>query len=173
MPRDARATAVLLGAPPATATLIRDTLLRGACGASSVPALHGWGVHLMCRKPQSAAFLVSASPHPCPHPGQKLASSSSVGFCSPCRTYVQGDLCHLSRGTCRVQGAVLVLRSGRNRSRTPIPFRRIPCTLGLLLGAVYLLCASTAFQKLPLTRADGQQEQRDHVRASAQARKHG
>ena len=99
----------------------------------------------MCGKPQSAVFLVSASPHPCPHPGQKLASSSSVGFCSPCRTYVQGSvtICsvrHLSWGICRVQGGVLVLRSKKSRSRTPIPFRRIPCILGLLLGAVRRHC---------------------------------
>lgn len=35
---------------------------------------------------------------------------------------------------------MLVLRSRKTRSRTPIPFRRIPCILGLLLGAVHRHC---------------------------------
>ena len=93
---------------------------------------------------------VCVSPPP-PRPKAEAGPLLLGWFCSPCRTHVQGDLCHhlsvqlLSPGTCCVQGTVPVLRSRRNRSRTPIPFRRVPCILGLLLCAVHLLCASTAY----------------------------
>ena len=151
MPRNARATAVLPG-PPRTTTLIWDTLLRGASGASSMLALQGRGMHLRYENPKAKRRLprVCVSP-PSPPPRAEAGPLFLGWFCSPCRTHVQGDLCHhlsvhlLSPGTCCVQGTVPVLWSWRSRSRTPVRFRRIPCILGLLLCAVHLLCADTAY----------------------------
>ena len=130
--------------------LIWDSLLCGACGSSSMPALQGRGAHLMCENPKAPPPSCCVSP-PSPRPKAEAGPLLLGRLCSPCRTHVQGDLYHhlsvqlLSPGTCCVQGTVPALQSRRNRSRTPIPFRRIPCILGLLLCAVHLLCASTAY----------------------------
>lgn len=102
------------------------------------------------KTPKRRLPRVCVSP-PSPPPRAEAGPLLLGWFCSPCRTHVQGDLCHhlsvqlLSPGTCCVQGTVPVLRSWRSRSRTPVPFRRIPCILGLLLCAVHLLCAGTAY----------------------------
>ena len=175
MPRNARITAVGLGAPPATATLLRDTLLSGACGASSIPALQGRGMHLMCRKPQSAVFLCLRLPTHAPTQGRSWPPPPRVVFAPCVGPTFKGSLSPSVPSDTSLGGSavfrVLCWCCGVGKIEAGPPF---PSDGSHAFWACcWVLCAGTAFQKLPLTRADGQQEQRDHVRASAQARKHG
>ena len=125
------------------------------------------------RKPQSATSLVSVSPHPRPDPRQKLAPTSWVGCAprvGPTFKGISITICQSSSslwGPAVFRALCQCCRAGEIEAGPPF----LSDGSHAFWACCYVLCTYCA--PALLMRADGQQEQRDHVRANAQAWKPG
>lgn len=108
-----------------------------------MPALQGRAIYV--KTPKRRLPRVCVSP-PRLHPGQKLGPPPGLVLL-PLR-HAQGDLLSPSVGPTPLRGPAVFRALCRcveleKQKQDPVPFRRIPCILGLLLCAVHLLCAGT------------------------------